>query len=118
MNVQISRNESRTAALMRGRRRSVTKMSMFISRDLIAERLEIAHTLGVVTKYVVRPTQAGEESSPAVQVWPSAGVNEKTIGDYLARLLDGLIPRHQVVVTGDAEAPVVPAAGAEISAAA
>jgi hypothetical protein len=88
-------------------------MSTFVHRDLIAEKLEIARTLGLVTKYVVRPTDSAEGASLTVRVWPSPGANEETITGYLTRLLDGLVPGQQIVV-GDGEMPVQRVDGARI----
>jgi hypothetical protein len=80
-------------------------MSTFVHRDLIAEKLEIARTLGLVTRYVVRPTDPAEEASLSVRVWPNPGASVEAIAGYLTRLLDGLVPGHQIVVTGDGEVP-------------
>jgi hypothetical protein len=88
-------------------------MSTFVHRDLIAEKLEIARTLGLVTKYVVRPTDPAEGAPLTVRVWPSPGTNEETTAGYLIRLLDGLVSGQQIVM-GDAEVPAQRADGARI----
>jgi hypothetical protein len=79
-------------------------MSTFVDRDLIAEKLEIARTLGLVTKYVVRPTDSAEGASLTVRVWPSPGASEEAIAGYLTRLLDGLVSGQQIAM-GDGEVP-------------
>jgi hypothetical protein len=81
-------------------------MSAFLHRDLIAEKLEIARTLGLVTRYVVRPTDEGTGLS--VRVWPAQTASEQAIRHYLTRLLDGLLPDRDVAVVSDAEVPVRP----------
>jgi hypothetical protein len=73
-------------------------MYTFVHRDLIAEKLEIARTLGLVTHYVVRPTEPAENGSLGVRVWRSPGTSEQAIRDYLARLLDGLISGQDIAV--------------------
>ena len=70
-------------------------MSTFVYRDLISDKLEIARTLGLVTRYVVSPTKGANLS---VRVWRHPGTSEKTITDYLGRLLDGLVSAQQIAV--------------------
>jgi hypothetical protein len=81
-------------------------MSAFLSRDLIAEKLEIARTLGLATRYVVRPTDDGTRLS--VRVWGSPAASEQAIRHYLTRLLDGLVSDQDIVVVSDGEVPVRP----------
>jgi hypothetical protein len=81
-------------------------MSAFLHRDLIAEKLEIARTLGLVTRYVVRPTDEGTGLN--VRVWPAQPASEQAIRHYLTRLLDGLVSDRDVVVVSDTEMPVRP----------
>ena len=81
-------------------------MCTFVHRDQIAEKLEIARTLGLVTRYVVLPTDQGAKLS--VRVWPGPGTSEQAIRHYLTRLLDGLISDREVVVVGEADMPARP----------
>jgi hypothetical protein len=76
---------------------------MFLHRDLIAEKLEIARTLGLVTKYFIRPVETASGSDLSVRVWQSPGTTEAAIREYLSRLLDGLVSDQDLVVTGDGE---------------
>jgi hypothetical protein len=79
-------------------------MSSFVHRDLIAEKLEIARTLGLVARYVVRPTDDGTGLS--VRVWRSPAASEQAVRHYLTRLLDSLVSDNDVVVVSDGEVPV------------
>jgi len=72
-------------------------MSSFIHCDRIAERLEIARTLGLVTDYFVGPV--GSALKTSVKVRRSPNVSDEAVKDYLARLLDGLVPDYQIAVT-------------------
>jgi len=95
-------------------------MSTFVHRDLIAEKLEIARTLGLVARYVVRPTDEGTGLS--VRIWASPAASEQAIRHYLIRLLDGLVSDQDIVVVREGESPVRPehldGATASVSAAA
>jgi hypothetical protein len=81
-------------------------MSAFVHRDLIAEKLEIARTLGLVARYVVRPTDEG--TGLTVRIWGNPAASEQAIRHYLTRLLDGLVSDEDVVLVGEGEAPVRP----------
>ena len=82
----------------------MTAMCSFVHRDLIAEKLEIASTLGLVRKYAIRPAEpAGAVLS--VRVWLYAGANEDAVSAYLTRLLDGLVPGEAIMV---ADVPALP----------
>lgn len=87
-------------------------MSTFVRRDLIAEKLEIARTLGLVTKYFLRPAESAEGESLSVRVWRSPGTREAAIRDYLARLLDGLVSDQEIAVfshgSAESETPTRP----------
>jgi hypothetical protein len=91
-----------------GGEKSVNGMCTFVRRDLIAEKLEIARTLGLVTKYSLRPGETGEVNSVSLRVWRGPGATEPTIRAYLIRLLDGLVSDQQIVVTGEGEVPARP----------
>jgi hypothetical protein len=69
-------------------------MASFIHQDRIAEKLEMARTLGLVTKYFVAP----RVDRPAVKVWRSPHASDDGLRKYLARLLDGLVASQQIVV--------------------
>jgi hypothetical protein len=84
-------------------KKKVNIMCSFVYRDLISEKLEIARTLGLVTRYVVRST---ENANVGVRVWRSPDTSEEAIIAYLTRLLDGLVAAPQIVVL-----PQVPAEG-------
>jgi hypothetical protein len=81
-------------------------MRAFVDRDLIAEKLEIARTLGLVTRYVLRPTDDGTDLS--VRVWRSPAASEQAVRHYLTRLLDGIVSDDGIVVSGDGEVPARP----------
>jgi hypothetical protein len=83
-------------------------MYTFVSRDLIAEKLEIARTLGLVTKYFIRQAESVEEDTVSIRVWRGAGASDDAIRDYLSRLLDGLVSSQHIIVTGEGEVPAKP----------
>jgi|SRR5215471_16637942 len=74
-------------------------MSSFIHRDLIAEKLEMARTMGLVTHYLVSPVGPAPRPDASVRVWRSAGATELAVRLHLARLLDGLVSDHLIAVT-------------------
>jgi hypothetical protein len=74
-------------------------MATFIHQDQIAEKLEIARTMGLVTRFFVSPTGFRGRPDAIVRVSPSAHTNADALKTYLVRLLDGLVPEHLIVVT-------------------
>ena len=70
-------------------------MYTFVDPDSVAERLEIARTLGLVTRYVVRST---DRANVDVRVWRNPATPEEAIRNYLARLLNGLVSDEQIAV--------------------
>lgn len=74
-------------------------MGSFIHHDRIAERLEIARAIGLVSKYVISPIGSVARPLASVTVWPSPVVNDPTLRTYLARLLDGLVSGDNISVT-------------------
>jgi hypothetical protein len=76
-----------------------TSMGTFIHRDRIAERLEMARTMGLVTNYLVSPIGPARRPDACVRVWRSANATDAAVKDYLTRLLDGLVRDYEIVVT-------------------
>ena len=74
-------------------------MASFIHRDLIAEKLEMARTMGLVTHYLVSPVGSARRPDVSVRVWRSGGATELAVRLHLARLLDGLVSDHLITVT-------------------
>ena len=72
-------------------------MTGFIHHDRIAEKLEIARTIGLVTNYLVNagPTRRVEAM---VNVWRSPGASHGAVRAYLVRLLEGLVSDHEIHV--------------------
>jgi hypothetical protein len=68
-------------------------MRDFIHYDLIAEKLEIARTMGLVTDYRVSRPDAG------VRVWRSASATDAGIREYLIRLLSGLVASDRIFIS-------------------
>jgi hypothetical protein len=77
-------------------------MRAFVDCDLIAEKLEIARTLGLLTRYVLRPTDGTDLT---LRVWLGPAGSEQAVRHYLTRLLDGLISNDHLVVVSDSEVP-------------
>jgi hypothetical protein len=73
-------------------------MTIFIHQDQIAEKLEIARTMGLVTSFCVSPTGSRGRPDASVRVSPSAHTSADALKTYLVRLLDGLVPEHLIVV--------------------
>jgi hypothetical protein len=73
-------------------------MSSFIHQDQIAERLEIARTMGLVTRFVVSPSGSSRRPEASVRVLPGPRTSDDALKNYLVRLLDGLVPEHLIVV--------------------
>jgi len=90
-------------------------MSGFIHNDLIAEKLEMARTMGLVTDYLISPIGAGSRPDAGVRVWRSASATDAAIRDYLIRLLNGLVASDRIVVTAPmpASEPTAGAASAD-----
>ena len=98
-------------------------MAGFIHCDLIAEKLEMARTMGLVTHYLVSPVGPARKPDASVRVWRSAGAAEPAVRLQLARLLDGLDSDHLIAVTppyatGEAATQVSEGVGAPIPVAA
>ena len=72
-------------------------MPIFIHQDQIAEKLEIARTIGILTDYFVAPS--GQRSGASVRVARSPNVSDEAVKDYLIRLLYGFVSDHQIIVT-------------------
>src|SRR5262245_2707522 len=90
------------------RGRIAISMASFIDHDRIAEKLEIARTMGLVTNYLVSPSGPTARSDPSVKVWCNQDASEATIRDLLRRLLDGLVTDEQILIV----APFIEAAAA------
>ena len=82
-------------------------MGSFIHHDLIAEKLEIARTMGLVTDYFVSPTGPVRRPDASVKVWCRPDTDEASIRDQLVRLLHGLVADdHILMVAPDAVAEI------------
>jgi hypothetical protein len=84
-------------------------MAKFLHRDQIIEKLEIARTIGLLTDFVVEPTDQGRRRDPSVTVARSPNVSDDVVKDYLIRLLQGLVLDHQIVVTAPFPIEAAPA---------
>jgi uracil phosphoribosyltransferase len=73
-------------------------MANFIHHDLIAEKLEIARTIGLVTDYLIAPADPAHRSEAIVKIWRSPKAPEGQVRQYLAHLLDGLVSDHEIVL--------------------
>ena len=98
-------------------------MASFIHRDLIAEKLEIARTMGLVTHYLISPVGPARRPDASVRVCRSAGATELAVRLHLARLLDGLVSDHLIAVvspyaTGETVPQVSEGGGAAVPVAA
>jgi hypothetical protein len=71
-------------------------MGRIIHYDRIAEKLEMARTIGLVNSYSV--LSAGPECDASVTVWRAGGASDSTIKDYLIGLLEGLVAVEQILV--------------------
>ena len=74
-------------------------MRSFIHQDQIAEKLEIARTIGVLTDYFVGPSPQPHRPGASIHVSRSPHVSDEAVKDYLIRLLHGFLSDHQIVVT-------------------
>jgi hypothetical protein len=74
-------------------------MGSFIHHDRIAEKLEIARTMGLVTNYLVTPIGPARRPEAGVKVWRSQSATDGAVKHYLTRLLDGLVADDAIVVT-------------------
>jgi len=72
-------------------------MGSFIHHDRIAEKLEIARTMGLLTKYVISPVGPADRPLASVTIWPSPMANDPK--GYLTRLLQGLVAADHIAVT-------------------
>ena len=104
-------------------------MGSFIHHDLIAEKLEMARTLGLVTDYVIAAVGQTRRPDASVKVWRNPNASDEAIKDYLARLLAGLVATEHIAVatpypvgvgdaTADKSAREAPTAGAAVPVAA
>jgi hypothetical protein len=83
-------------------------MNSLILCDRIAEKLEIARTIGIVTDFVVGPGGPARKPNANVRVRRHANITDEAVRDYLTRLLDGLIADYQIAVTPPVAAETVP----------
>jgi hypothetical protein len=79
-------------------------MGSFIHHDRIAEKLEIARTMGLVNRYSVLPTGPEGRSEASVMVWRAAAATDTAIKDYLIDLLQGLVAVEQILVLPPSQA--------------
>jgi hypothetical protein len=73
-------------------------MGTFIRQDQITEKLEIARTMGLVADFSVIPTGSPRRPDATVRVSPSARTSSEALRTYLARLLQGLVADHAIIV--------------------
>jgi len=73
-------------------------MGSFIHHDLIAEKLEMARTLGLVTDYVIAAIGQSRQPDASVKVWRNPNASDEAIKDYLARLLAGLVATEHIAI--------------------
>jgi hypothetical protein len=73
-------------------------MGSFIHHDRIAEKLEIARTMGLVTNYLVAPVGPARRPEASVKVWRSPTATEAAVRHYLTRLLGGLVSDELMVI--------------------
>jgi hypothetical protein len=73
-------------------------MGSFIHQDRIAEKLEIARTMGFVTDYSVAPMGPSRRPEAGVRVWRSANASDEAVKDYLACVLQGLVRGDHIVI--------------------
>jgi hypothetical protein len=69
-----------------------------IHHDKIAEKLEIARTIGLVIDYRASPVGPARQPGASVTVWPSANAGDEGLRNYLARLLEGLVCEQAIMV--------------------
>ena len=79
-------------------------MGSFIHHDRIAEKLEIARTMGLVKRYSVLPTGPQGRAEASVMVWPAAAGADSDIKGYLIDLLQGLVALEEILVLPPSEA--------------
>jgi hypothetical protein len=76
--------------------------------DRIAERLEIARTIGLVTDYRITPLGPSRQPQASVTVWCHEGGRQENLASYLKSLLDGLVTEPAIVVATSAAAGAAP----------
>ena len=81
------------------RERIARDMRSLIHQDQIAEKLEIARTIGVLTDYFVGPGLQAHRPGASIHVSRSPHVSDEAVKDYLIRLLHGFVSDHQIVVS-------------------
>ena len=72
------------------------QMCGFIHYDQIAEKLEIARTIGILTDYFIGPSGQWPDTSVRVQRTPN--VCDEAVRDYLIRLLHGFVSENQIII--------------------
>jgi hypothetical protein len=82
-------------------------MRSFIHHDQIAEKLEIARTIGILTDYFVGPCPHAHRPGTTIRVTRSPNLSDEVVKDYLIRLLHGFVSDHQILVTAPFELPEV-----------
>src|SRR5262249_44760486 len=87
-----------------------TFMGSFIHHDRIAEKLEIARTMGLVKRYSVLPTGPEGRAEASVMVWGAAAAADSALKSYLFDLLHGLVAVDQILVLPPSQAEETAAA--------
>jgi hypothetical protein len=67
----------------------------------IFERLEVTKKFGLVSDYHVSWSGRKGRLTPKVQVWGNGGTTEYVVQNYIAQLLQGLVPAQQINVADD-----------------
>ena len=74
-------------------------MSAYFHYDRLAEKLEIARTIGFVSDYFVGPTGPAHQPEITVRLCRRSKLTSETVRDYLMRLLDGVGSDYGIIVT-------------------
>jgi hypothetical protein len=83
-------------------------MSGFFHYDRLAEKLEIARTIGFASDYFVGPIGPARRPEVIVKMRRGSSLTRETIRDYLMRLLYGVASDYEIIVTSaTAEAEAV-----------
>jgi hypothetical protein len=67
--------------------------------DRLAEKLELARTIGFVSDYFVGPTGPAHRPELSVRLCRRSTLTGVMIRDYLVRLLDGVGADYEIIVT-------------------
>jgi hypothetical protein len=71
---------------------------MYPNQDAIFERLETTKKYGLLSDYLVSWSGRSGRLRPKVTVWGKDGTPEDIVGDYVTRLLKGLVSDRHISV--------------------